>query len=248
MPIHQSLGYGVYRCFILLSCLLFWTPAAIADWHGELSFLSDYIYRGYSKSRSNPVVQGHLDYEDESGWFTGAGVSQVSFDDRSNTDHADVEFKPYLGWSLPISNDWRSELSVTGYLFNDKVFAHDADYAEFYANLHYQDWLSASVSVAPNAYQRHTTVLNYELNYRHDILDNLQFSAGLGYYQAKALLEKDYFYWNVGASWFLTSYLSLDIRYADVNLDKSHYSESGYDEFYPRLLENKYLVSVTLGF
>lgn len=234
-------------CVVVL-CLLFASSGVIAEWHGELSVLSDYVYRGYSKSRSNPVVQGRLDYEDDAGWFTGVGISQVSFDDRPSPDHADLEVRPYLGWNVPIADDWKTELSVTGYVFNDKVFAHDADYAEFYAALHYQDWLSGRISVAPNAYQRHETVLNYELNYRRDIFDNVQFSAGLGFYQAKALLDEDYFYWNLGASWFLTSNLSLDIRYVDVHLDKQQYDELGYEEFYPRLLENKYLLSMTLGF
>jgi len=221
---------------------------AIAEWHGELSVLSDYIYRGYSKSKSNPVVQGHLDYEDDAGWFTGLGISQVSFDDRSNREHADLEVKPYLGWHLPLSADWRSDLSVTGYVYNDKVFDHDANYEEFYAVVHYRDWLSALFSVAPDAYQRHATVFNYELNYRRDIFDTVQFSAGLGYQQAKALLGKEYFYWNLGVSWFATSCLALDVRYVDVSLNRAHYAESHFDEFYPRLLENKLLLSITLGF
>ncbi|QPK63374.1 hypothetical protein IVG45_21660 [Methylomonas sp. LL1] len=235
--------------YLGLICLLLGTSSAIAEWHGELSVLSDYIYRGYSKNRGNPLLQGHLDYEADAGWYAGMGLSQVSFDDRHDADHADLEIKPYLGWTLPLTSDWKTELSVTGYIYNDKVFAHDSDYVEFYASLHYRDWLSARVSVAPNAYQRDVTTVNYELNYRHDILDTVQFSAGLGYYQAKKLLEleDDYFYWNAGVSWFLTSYLSLDVRYVDVNLDQRNYQEN-HDEFYPRLLENKYLLSLTLGF
>ena len=123
------------------------------------------------------------------------------------------------------------------------------DYAEFSATLHYQDWLSGKISVAPNAYQRHATVPNYELNYRRDILDTLQFSAGLGYSQAGALLGQDYFYWNLGASWFLTSYLTLDARYVDVHLNEYDTdAELHRNEFYPRPIKNKYLLSITLGF
>lgn len=240
------------RCFfwglVPLLCLLLGTSSALSDWHGEVSFLSDYVYRGYSKSRSHPVVQGHLDYEHDIGWYTGVGMSQVSFDDRPNADHADLEIKPYLGWTFSIAEDWKTELSAMGYVFNGKVFDRDADYAEYYAALHFQDSVTVRVSVAPNAYQRHVDVLDYELNYRHDIFDTLQFSAGLGYYQAGALLNKDYFYWNLGMSWYLTPYLSLDVRYVDVNLDKAHYDETELDEFYPRLMENKYLLSVTVGF
>ncbi|MGJ0486985.1 MAG: TorF family putative porin [Methylomicrobium sp.] len=222
--------------------------SAQADWHGDLKFLSDYIYRGYSKSRGNPVVQAHVDYQNDTGWFAGLGLSQVRFDDQLNTARAEIEIKPYLGWSLPLSADWRAELSASGYLYDNKLFGHDANYVEIYGSLHYQDWLSARASVAPDAYQRQATVLNYELNYRRDLLDDVQFSAGLGYYQAGALLGQDYFYWNAGISWFVTSYLAIDMRYVDVAL--SHGPEPGHhaDQFYPRQQDNNYQFSITLGF
>jgi len=237
------------RNFLLQSLatwLLVIVPA-YAEWHGDIKFLSEYSYRGYSKSRGNPVVQGHIDYQDPIGWFAGLGVSQVSFDDQP-VEPSSVEFKPYAGWSLPISADWRGELFVNGYIYDDKVFARRADYAEIYSAVYFQDWLSGKISVAPDAYQRQHTVLNYELSYRQDILDNLQFSGGLGYYQAGSLIGEDYFYWNLGVSWFVTSYLAIDVRYVDVHLEEQHDSGDHHDEFYPRPMENNYQVSVTLGF
>ncbi|WP_445371297.1 TorF family putative porin [Methylomonas sp. HW2-6] len=221
---------------------------ARAEWHGELVFLSDYLYRGYSKNRSNPLAQGRIDYQDTSGWFAGLGISQVSFDDRRYKNYADVEIKPYIGWSLPLNANWRAEMMAAGYIFDGKIFGKYADYAELYALLHYQDWFTGSVSVAPNAYQRDATVMNYEIKYRRDILDNLQLSLGLGYFQADALLEADYFYWNAGVSWYLTPNLALDMRYVDVNLDHQKEVDYHHHEFYPRLLENKFLFSLTLGF
>jgi uncharacterized protein (TIGR02001 family) len=238
---------GFFRLLVGLSGVFLVTAIANAEWNGEISVLSDYLYRGYTKNRSRPLAQGHLEYQHAMGWFGGIHVSQVSFDDQFYTDRADFEAKPYVGWSLPINDDWRTELSVMGYVFDGHVFGKQSNYAEFFGSLHYQDWLSAQVSVAPDAYQRHVSTLNYELNYRRDILDNLQFSTGLGYYQAGALLDEDYFYWNAGATWFLTSHLALDARYVDVHLD-AHHDDFHHQEFYPRLLESKFLLSVTLGF
>ncbi len=230
-------------------CLLFlYLPAAQADWHGDIKLLSDYIYRGYSKSRGNPIVQAQVDYLDDAGWFAGVGLSQVRFDDRLNVGRAEIEIKPYWGWSLPLSADWRAELLASGYIYDNKIFNHQADYAEVYASLHYQDWLSAKASMAPNAYQRHANVANYELNVRRDLLDVLQVSVGLGYSQAAALLEQDYFYWNAGASWFVASYLAIDLRYVDASLSAHPTSETHHYDFYPRQQDNKYLFSVTLGF
>lgn len=239
---------GLFSFLMGILCLILATPKAQAEWHGELTFLSDYLFRGYSKNRGNPLAQAHIDYQDPLGWFGGVGVSQVSFDDHLSKDHANVEIKPYLGWSLPLNHDWRTELSVTGYLFDGKIFERNAYYAEFYASLHYQNWLSGTVSIAPNAYQRDATTMNYELKYRRDILDNLQFSVGLGFYRANQLLEKDYFYWNAGTSWFICPNLALDMRYVDVNLNQLHDEPHHNHEFYPRIQEQKFIFSVTLGF
>lgn len=236
---------GLGLIFLLLASY----PAG-ADWHGQISVLSDYLYRGYSKNRGNPLVQGQLEYEHDAGWFAGLGLSRVSFDDRSERDHANLEIKPYLGWTLPLMAGWKAELQVVGYVYDDKVFGRDADYVEFYASLHYLDGFTGRFSAAPDAYQRDVATFDYELIYRRDIMDSLQFSAGLGYYQAKQLLEleDDYFYWNAGVSWFMTPNLNLDLRYVDVNLDQRPYASADGEEFYPRLLEHKYLLSLTLGF
>ncbi len=238
----------VFFSVLWLLLLLLGVSPANADWHGELSFRSDYVYRGYSKSQGNPVVQGLIDYQDEVGWFGGLGLSQVNFDNLPNVSSAVVEIKPYAGWAFPLATDWSTELSASGYIYNSKVFEQNGDYAEFSATLHYQDSLSGKISVAPNAYQRHVTVPSYELNYRRDVLDTVQFSGGLGYSQASALFGQNYFYWNLGVSWFVTSYLTLDARYVDVHLNNYDASELPGDEFYPRPIKNKYLLSITLGF
>ena len=84
--------------FLDIALLLGFSPAN-ADWHGELSFRSDYVYRGYSKSQGNPVVQGLIDYQGDAGWFGGLGLSQVSYDSPPNPDRAEIEIKPYVGWA-----------------------------------------------------------------------------------------------------------------------------------------------------
>jgi len=248
MRFHALFIHRNFSKFTGLYLFLLYLPFAQAEWHGDIKFLSDYVYRGYSKSRGNPVMQGHVDYLDDVGWFAGLALSQVRFDDQLNTDRAEIEIKPYFGWSLPLSTNWRAELSASGYIYDNKIFNHEANYSEIYASLHYQDWLSVRASIAPNAYQRQANVTNYELNYRRDLLDNVQFSVGLGYNQARALLHQDYFYWNAGASWFVTSSLAIDLRYVDVALESDQITELHHDEFYPRQQDNRYLFSVTLGF
>lgn len=210
-----------------------YTPWGCADWHGELRWLSDYIYRGYSKSQGDSVTQARISYDSGNGWFAGVDLSQVDFAYRVRSDRSQIEIKPYLGWNMPLSQDWRTEWMVAGYWYDNKVFNTDGDYAELFGTLHYQDWLSLGIALAPNAYQRQHDLLSYELNVRHDVLDNLQLSSGVGYYQAGTLLKRDYAYWNAGLTWFALPHLALDLRYVD----------SGYNR-----IENQFVFGVTLGF
>lgn len=236
----------IWPRIVLLSALA--VASVKAEWHYDVRLITDYIYRGYTKSRSNPVVQAHVEYQNLLGWFGGLDVSQVRFDDSLNQDRAEIELQPYLGWSQAIRSDWRGEMSARGYIFDNKLFNQRAEYVELYGSLHYQDWLSIQIGFAPNAYQRRVDTLNYALNLRHDLLDTVRLSAGAGYYQAGALLGQDYFYWNAGVSWFATDNLAFDLRYLDSNVHPDREAETHHDEFYPRPQENRYQFSVTLGF
>lgn len=237
-------------CALLSGVALLAEPAA-ADWHGNLRLLSEYIHRGYSKSRGNPVAQAQLSYQNLAGVFAGIQLSQVQFDDQPNPDRAEFESRLYLGKFFELNNDLRAEISASGYIFDGKIFDKTANYAEVYAALHYQDWLSLRMGIAPNAYGHNANVRSYEINYRRDLLDNLQFSSGLGFSQASQLLEQNYFYWNAGVTWFVTSYMSLDLRYVDValsNYEMEVVHGKRNNEFYPRPQENNFQFSLSIGF
>ena len=102
-----------YFYIFLFFIFYLWVPFVQAEWSGNIRLLSDYIYRGYSKSRGNPVIQAHVDYMDHVGWFAGLDFSQVRFDDQPNVERAYFEIKPYVGWSVALSEDWRTDLSVS---------------------------------------------------------------------------------------------------------------------------------------
>jgi uncharacterized protein (TIGR02001 family) len=228
--------------------LVFPWQMAMADWHGSLAFLSDYQYRGYSKSRSNPVVQGNLDYEHADGWYAGATLSNVSFDDKPNASRASLEARVYAGWGKELFQDLRGDLSVAGYLYDGKVFDKTVDYAELQAAVTYQNWLTARVALAPDAYQSGADVFAYELSSRHDIWDTLQWTTGVGFHQARQLLHVEYFYWNTGLTWHPLHSVALDVRYSDAQTAAPFAGRFPPDEFYPRPLENKWQLSVTVGF
>lgn len=240
-------GTAGSRLWLLAAGLVFGHPAG-ADFKATATFASDYVYRGYSKSRGNPVMQGNADYEFESGLYGGIWVSQASYDDHGHSrDPAEVEVAPYVGWGGRVEEDWRAELSAIGYLYTGQWYGQNVDYSEFTAALHYRDLISAKFAAAPDAYHWDADTYAYELLGRYSLLDNLQVSAGFGFHQARELVGFNYFYGNAGVTWFIDRHIALDARYVDSNY--SQHEENGSVQYFsPRGLGRHYVLSFTVGF
>lgn len=233
--------------YMLFACFAFSLAVDAGEFNGSATITSDYAYRGYSKSRGNPAAQGNLEYSHKSGIYTGLWLSQVSFDNKSVSDRATVELNPYIGWTVDLSEDWRTDLSAGRYIYAGKIAGLDADYNEFHTALHYRDLLSARLSIAYDAYNLKATTLNYELVSRYNLLDTLKLSAGLGLNQAHQLFDANYFYWNAGFTWNVIKHIAVDLRYIDssLNLVETTYTDN-YFNLQP--LSNHYLLSLSAGF
>lgn len=231
-----------------LLCLALTAPVHGGEFGASASLASDYAYRGYTKSRGNPVLQGNLSYTANSGVYAGVWVSGVSFDDKPYRARSGGEIYPYLGWGKSWSDDWRTDLSVARYVFDDGIFGRGSDYDEFYGALHWRDRFTARIAFAHDAYNRSAKTFAYELTWRHRPWDRVQLSAGLGFNQAYELLHYDYFYWNAGLSVYLNRHVTLDVRYVDANLDVHAEHLDGEEDFYLRPLLRPVLVTLTVGF
>jgi uncharacterized protein (TIGR02001 family) len=237
----------IQRLWVLLVPFTLSMSVYAGGLNGSVTFVSDYAYRGYSKSRGNPVVQGNLEYAHQSGLYGGLGISPVSFDDKAQGNHALVELNPYIGWTLDLSEHWRTDFSVGRYIYAGKINGQNADYNEFYSALHYRDLLTARLAFAYDAYNQNATTLTYELLGRYSLLDTLILSTGLGFNQASQLFDFNYFYWNTGLTWHLNSYVAVDLRYIDSNLNHAEAaSADGY--LSPHRLRDRYLLSLSMGF
>ncbi len=196
------------------ACLVSGGFPAWADFSASLHGTNNYVYRGYSKSDGHPVAQLNLDYEHDIGFFVGVWTSMVDFgeDEDEFDDPARVEISPYIGWSIPVLEDWRFEAYVTRYIYAGKIFGHSADYNEYYGLVHFRDLASFQFAWAPDFFSHGQSAFDYELSLRYPISDVLEISGTLGYTQTKQVLEYDYLYWDGGISWFF-KYAVLDFRY-----------------------------------
>jgi uncharacterized protein (TIGR02001 family) len=203
----------VLRAACLLTSL-FSPLRAYAEIHGTLTFTTNNVSRWFSKTNNSVAVQANLEYQHTSGLYLGTSAANVDFSSATHPDSAQVEITPYLGWNFTLSDQWRTEIQWSRYLYDSNVFGHDADYNEFYLFLHYKDLLTAHISVTDNFYNVGNYAINYELSGKYPITNTLEFSATAGYNQTQAALGSDYPYWNIGLSYYY-KFLVFDLRYVD---------------------------------
>ena len=228
-----------------------WSTLKADSKFGALAtFTTNYFYRGYSKSDNRPTLRGNLDYEHDSGIFGGAWLSWIDFGDGAYPGHSDLEFYPYLGYTHKLSEDFRAELTVARYIFNDRVFGRYSDYNDYGLAIHYRDVASARVYYADDAYHRDAPFTTAELSGRYPFTESLEFSAGAGYNVAREVLEYDSAYWHAGVTWYWTR-LAFDFRYIDSHYTSSVATPSSIDhqhEFELLLPDPKFMFSLTAGY
>jgi uncharacterized protein (TIGR02001 family) len=188
---------------------------AEAGYHALLTLTSNYVYRGFSKSNGNPVLQGNIDYENPAGFFLGAWVSQVDYGDERFQDRAHIEASPYVGVSLGLSEIWRLNTTLAGYLYDGKVFGRGVDYVELTALVQFRDLFTARVGASYNAYGGEASILDYELSLRYPVTDTVEVSGDLGYEDANHVIGHGRLYGSIGVGWFLSKHAALHLRYYD---------------------------------
>ena len=110
-------------------------PSAF-DLSGEVTGLSDYRFRGVSRSDEDPAVQAGLALYHESGLYAGArATSLAGIDSFRLRDLGDAEIDLYAGYSRQLGGGFEADAGVMYYAFAGA--AGPADHVELYASLSY---------------------------------------------------------------------------------------------------------------
>ncbi|NOT10970.1 MAG: hypothetical protein HOP23_03900 [Methylococcaceae bacterium] len=234
--------------FIIGLWLFVLPELCVAEFRGTLTATSNYIYRAYSRSNDEFAFQANFDYQHENGGYVGVSTATVDFADSGYDNPARFEVVPYLGWSFSLPSEWRLDMQWSRYLYDGNIFGKNSDYNEFYVFLHYQDWLSANISVSEDYYSRGAAAENYELTGRYPITEYIQVSGTGGYSYALRALQYNYFYWNAGMTFYYKS-VALDFRYVDsYEVENPNYDSSDPYHFDPVLIKPSFLFTISVGF
>jgi uncharacterized protein (TIGR02001 family) len=115
-------------------------PAAL-DVTGEVSLLSDYRFRGVSRSDEDPAVQAAVNVNHASGLYVGArgttlrGLDSFRLRDPAFRDLGDVELDLYGGYGAQLGGGFSVDAGLLYYLFLGGEGR--TDYVEPYASLSY---------------------------------------------------------------------------------------------------------------
>lgn len=205
----------------------------LLDLVGEIELVSDYRYRGVSRSDEDPAVRGALTLFHDSGVYAGARATSLGgIDPYRGRDLGNLQADLYAGWRGPIGGGF--ELEASG---NYSLFAGGqggSDYGELGAALSYQlgpASLGAGARYAPAQggtggrdmtyfYGRAAVAVPFR---------PFSFAAELGRQESAAF--GDYWTWSLGArhqlqlSWLPDSEIGLD--YVDTDLPNAPGRDAG---------------------
>lgn len=118
----------------------------------NISVVSNYVYRGVSRTNNYPAVQGGVDLSLQNGFYLGAWGSNVSWlQDTGLAKGSSLELDGYVGYKGSFATDFKYDLGFLRYhfpaVYNPNTI--NADSTELYAGIGYY-WLFFKYSYSPS--------------------------------------------------------------------------------------------------
>lgn len=192
--------------------------AAQAEVTANVSFTTDYVFRGVSLSDSGPAIQGGFDWASEQ-FYAGVWGSSVV---------EGMELDLYAGYT-PTTGPVTWDFGVIGYFYPaTSDDGGELDYFELLAagsyGLSEQLSVGGAVYWSPENYAESGDALYYEINGEFAVSDATAISAAFGNQTIEDLTvfgglgEDDYNTWNLGLSHAMHGF-QLDFRYHDTDIE-----------------------------
>ncbi|MFM8376232.1 MAG: TorF family putative porin [Phenylobacterium sp.] len=193
--------------------------AAQAQDKPEFSFnvgvASDYVFRGFSQTDSNPQVYGGADVGIGI-FYAGTWLSNVDFGDSTDMEYdLYAGFKPTLG---PVSLD----VGIVRYGYTNQSDGADLDFWEGKVAGSIpagKGTVGAAVYYTPENFNQTGKATYVELNGSMPVTDKLSVSGAIGHQSLEGPL--DYETWNLGVGYAINDVFGIDLRYWDTNVEKA---------------------------
>ena len=183
---------------------------------GEVTFTTDYIFRGFTQTDGDPAVEGGFAWESDGGFYVGTWASNVDFNDG---DEASIEIDLYGGYAGEIDN-FSYDVGLVYYWYPGAAGTLNYDFWEAYGSVGY-DFGAASVSFGiaytPENFGDTDDGIYYQSGVSVPVTDRFSIDANLNYYDVDPAFGQDYLDWNIGATLSL-EWFDADLRYFDADI------------------------------
>jgi uncharacterized protein (TIGR02001 family) len=185
---------------------------------GELTYTSDYVYRGISQTGGRSAGQADLRLSTRDGTFVGAFASTLNrlWNHPTGTTGWNYEVEAYIGHRFDVSPTWSATVSATDYMYLHGNAPFSDDYQEVSVTTSYLDLWTVELAYIPNA-------VRFDSGYRLGrypayvestsgqipLLGRLALAVGAGYYSSD---HDGYWFGNAGLAYEFKS-LRLDLGY-----------------------------------
>ncbi len=227
----------------LIACLLILGAgcASAAEFSGNVTYTTDYRFRGISQGDRSQALQGGFDIEFENGAYLGTWASNVTF------SGAAIEVDYYGGYAWDVNDDLAADVGVLWYNYPeddavdlDGISDRDLDFVEIYGSVSFMD-ATVGLAYSPDyffetdsyiyLYGDYSYALNddwsLDFHYGLNLFDDEEIGADFGIGRCSAFAangeclrgtEDSYADWSIGIS---TSWSGLDfgLQYIDTDLD-----------------------------
>lgn len=101
---------------------------------GNVSYVSDYLFRGISQTNEGMALQGGMTVTGDNGAYLSTWGSNINFGDGS------MELDVLLGWTGKVNDDWSVDVGVMQYRYpNGDNAETEFNFVEWYAKAIYGD-------------------------------------------------------------------------------------------------------------
>ena len=184
------LRIGIFRLFIAAATL---APAAAGavTIDGDISYTSDYVFRGISESGGRSAGQIDLRVSTRDGTFLGVFASTLGrvWQHSWGNSGWDYELEAYLGHRFDLSPAWSTTLMAVNYSYLGGNAPLSNDYQEVSVAVSYLDLWTVTEAVIPNAvrYDRGYRLGRYpayitDTSAQLPLVGRLFLTVGAGYY------------------------------------------------------------------
>lgn len=169
-----------------------------ADFSGNATLTSDYVWRGSTQTHGDPAVQAGFKVAGASGFYGSVWGSSVEL---APDTHASSELDSTLGWSKALSDDWALDVNVLRYQYPSTTV--DLNWTELNSTLTFKNKYWASLGWSDEALGYDASGAYALVGAKFPVNDKLRFEAAFAHYflDDTVVAEDGYTHGSVSAVW-----------------------------------------------